>query len=280
MRVMTKRKLISVISILLNALLIFVLVAKVKRPVVQDLSENGVSDSVQSGNFQATPKVIGEQVENSDLVKVVKVVDGDTIVLDSGKTLRYIGIDTPEVSQGKECFADEATARNKELVLGKEVRLEKDVSETDRYGRLLRYVYVDPHSQDTTVRQGIFVNENLVYEGYATAATYPPDVAYSDLFRQAEKDAREKNRGLWSKCANDSSENAGQSGSREADITKPVVTVIQSAGTWECGKNTYNCTDFKTQAEAQSAFEACGGTANDVHKLDRDGDGQVCETLP
>ena len=74
--------------------------------------------------------------------------------------------------------------------MGKEVRLGKDVSERDRYGRLLRYVYVG----------NILVNKLMIYEGYATAVTYPPDVKFSELFRETEKDAREHNRGLWSKC--------------------------------------------------------------------------------
>src|SRR3972149_7462309 len=221
---MRTRNLFFLFSILLNVVLIFILVARVRNPIIKEIADEQIADFAQNSTVEKSGEVIGEEIETKEEQAIVaKVIDGDTIVLENGKTLRYIGIDTPEVSQGTECFADESTEKNKELVLGKEVRLEKDVSETDRYGRLLRYVYVDPPSQDTTVRQGIFVNENLVYEGYATAATYPPDVAYSDLFRQAEKDAREKNRGLWSKCANDSSENAGQSGSREADITKPVV---------------------------------------------------------
>ena len=68
------------------------------------------------------------------------------------------------------------------------VRLEKDVSETDRYGRLLRYVYLE----DST-----FVNELLVKEGYAKASTYPPDVKHADLFVEAERYARQNNKGLW-----------------------------------------------------------------------------------
>lgn len=130
--------------------------------------------------------------KNEQLIKVVRVIDGDTIILENGKTVRYIGIDTPELrtKKGKpECYAYEAKKKNEALVLGKKVRLEKDVSETDKYGRLLRYVYVD----------GVFVNEYLVKEGYATVLTYPPDVAYANLFLVAQQDARENNRGLWGK---------------------------------------------------------------------------------
>lgn len=122
--------------------------------------------------------------------KVARVIDGDTIKLESGETVRYIGIDTPETVDPRRpvgCFGKEASAKNKELVLGKEVRLVKDISETDKYQRLLRYVYAGD----------IFVNEYLVREGYARASSYPPDVKYQDLFRDAEREAREAKRGLW-----------------------------------------------------------------------------------
>ena len=98
------------------------------------------------------------QPENTSIVS--RIVDGDTIELGTGERVRYIGIDTPEtVDPRKEvqCFGKEASAKNKELVEGKEVRLVKDVSDKDKYGRLLRYVYVGD----------VFVNEKLVSEGYA-----------------------------------------------------------------------------------------------------------------
>ena len=120
--------------------------------------------------------------------EVIRVIDGDTIEVEidgSSYRVRYIGIDTPEV--GQPC-ADEATEKNRELVEGKVVWLEKDVSETDRYGRLLRYVYVD----DT------FVNDELVRLGYAVVSTYPPDVAHEDDFVTAEFMARIVNVvGIW-----------------------------------------------------------------------------------
>jgi micrococcal nuclease len=128
---------------------------------------------------------------------VTNVVDGDTIdVMIGGQELRvrYIGIDTPETvdpRQPVECFGREASERNRQLVEGKSVGLERDVSETDQYGRLLRYVWVD----------GQMVNAALVEEGYATATTYPPDVRYAALFGDLEARARDAGRGLWSACA-------------------------------------------------------------------------------
>ena len=80
---------------------------------------------------------------NPVTVLVTRVIDGDTIQVETSETVRYIGIDTPEIvhpDKPVECFGQQAANKNKELVLGKSVTLEKDVSETDRYGRLLRVV--------------------------------------------------------------------------------------------------------------------------------------------
>jgi len=103
--------------------------------------------------------------------------------------VRYIGIDTPEIYPQSEPFGREAWQANRRLVEGKRVRLERDVSETDKYGRLLRYVYVD----------GVFVNAELVKQGLARAKAYPPDTKYQDYLRQMETEAREAGRGMWAK---------------------------------------------------------------------------------
>jgi len=123
------------------------------------------------------------------------VVDGDTLDARWGERVvrvRLIGIDAPEVTTTVECFGREATARARALVPpGTVVGLEKDVSETDRYGRLLRYVWL---------ADGRMLNEVLVREGYAQAVTYPPDVRYQDRLLLAQRQAREAGAGLWSAC--------------------------------------------------------------------------------
>lgn len=140
------------------------------------------------GSQLTTPTVTANNV-----AQVVRVIDGDTIEVSmNGRTytVRYIGMDTPETvdpNKPVQPFGVEASNKNKELVSGKTIRLEKDVSETDRYGRLLRYVYVGD----------LFVNAELVKLGYAQVATYPPDVKYVDLFLQLQREARETGRGLW-----------------------------------------------------------------------------------
>lgn len=119
-------------------------------------------------------------------VRVVKVIDGDTVVIEGGMKVRYIGINAPEMD---EPFGKEAYEFNRQLVEGKRVRLEKDISDRDRYGRLLRYVFVD----------GVFVNGELVRQGLARAKAYPPDLKYQDILKKLEEEAKEHKRGIWGK---------------------------------------------------------------------------------
>ncbi|MHB0859310.1 MAG: thermonuclease family protein [Anaerolineae bacterium] len=125
--------------------------------------------------------------------QVIDIVDGDTIRVEIGGerwTVRYIGIDTPElygVDDQAEPYAVEATEANRRLVEGRTVFLERDVSESDRYWRLLRYVYVD----------GTFVNAELVRLGLAEARTYRPDTRRQDDLDAREAEARDARRGLW-----------------------------------------------------------------------------------
>ncbi|HET7471908.1 MAG TPA: thermonuclease family protein, partial [Candidatus Limnocylindrales bacterium] len=133
--------------------------------------------------------------------KVVRIVDGDTIVVALGGKnvkVRYIGMDTPEVVDPNspiEPLGPQAAAANKKLVAGKTVFLEKDVSETDRYGRLLRYVWLQNGSSWT------LVNLELVRLGLAQALSYPPDVKYDDVLAAAEGTARTSLVGLWGPAA-------------------------------------------------------------------------------
>jgi micrococcal nuclease len=128
---------------------------------------------------------------------VTRITDGDTVHVDiegQDYRLRYIGMDTPEsVKPGTpvERYAKAATARNSDLVADRDVVLEKDVSETDRYGRLLRYVWLQDGARWT------MVNLELVRTGYAHVLTYPPDVKYASQFVAAERAARAQGLGLW-----------------------------------------------------------------------------------
>ncbi len=133
--------------------------------------------------------------------QVVKIVDGDTITVLIGNqeyTVRYIGINTPETKDPRrpvECFGKEASNKNKELLEGKQVILQKDISETDKFGRLLRYIFLPLEDG-----QILFVNDYLVREGYATSSSYPPDIKYQERFQVAEKAAQQNQVGLWKSC--------------------------------------------------------------------------------
>jgi micrococcal nuclease len=153
------------------------------------------------------PPTARDEPAGYEVAIVTRVVDGDTIEVEltdrvdgpgAGEAeigpeydVRLIGIDTPESVKPDspvECFGREASAAATELLEGKEVRLVKDVEETDRFDRLLRYVYLGDE----------MANARLVVNGYAFAYTYPPNVRHSELLVQLQREAREANRGLWS----------------------------------------------------------------------------------
>lgn len=135
----------------------------------------------------------------ADVGTVVRVVDGDTIVLDLGghdETVRLLGVDTPEtVKPGAavECFGPEASARLKELIPpGTQVSVERDVEIRDRYGRLLLFVF---RRSDR-----VLVNRLLVEGGYARTLTIAPNRARAGELSDAATDARRTGRGLWGQC--------------------------------------------------------------------------------
>ncbi len=153
------------------------------------------------------PATASDEPAGYEEARVTRVIDGDTIVVEitaitagpgaglaeigTEHRVRLIGIDTPESVKPNspvECFGKESTAAAEAFLEGRDVRLVKDVEETDDFDRLLRYVY----------RDGEMANARLVANGYASAYTYPPNVRHADLFVQLQREAREGDRGLWS----------------------------------------------------------------------------------
>jgi micrococcal nuclease len=182
-----------IISVLALALLLFG-VRMFSLGDAADPLEQELLDALEDEFAELLPKE-SSQTSSSSTYLVTRVIDGDTIELEGGEKVRYIGINTPETkhpTKGKECFGEEASQQNKQLVEGKQVRLEQDVQERDRYGRLLAYVYLD--------ESDLFVNEYLVQSGYAYESPYPPNIAYQEQFEEAELRAREELRGLWDAC--------------------------------------------------------------------------------
>lgn len=139
-------------------------------------------------------------------IRVERVVDGDTLILENGERLRLIGIDCPEMHESDKLYRDSRRTKQdrriiqelgrrayeftKKLVEGKHVSLEFDVEKRDRYGRLLAYVFLK--DKDST-----FVNAKIIEEGYASLMTIPPNVKYADLFLKLYQQARTNRRGLW-----------------------------------------------------------------------------------
>jgi len=172
-----------------------------EKEVVESLSKNTIpvlNDISKASNILGDNNKIGSDnnlnnLNNLEKVVVKRVIDGDTIVLDDDRRVRYIGINTPETvhpNKDVECYGKESFDKNKELLEGKTVYLENDVRDVDRYDRILRYVWVDD----------VMVNKQLVKEGYAFSDSYPPDIKYQDEFRDAEDFARDNEIGLWGEC--------------------------------------------------------------------------------
>lgn len=152
---------------------------------------------VLAGAFAATRQNASPPAPADQDVVVVRIVDGDTLVVTGGVRVRLIGINTPESVDPRrpvECFGKEAATALAGLVPpGTPVRLTYDVDRTDEFGRTLAYVYRRP--------DGLFVNAALVEQGYAHAATYPPNVAHAGEFTTLAGQARRGNAGLWSACS-------------------------------------------------------------------------------
>ncbi|MDO5561250.1 MAG: thermonuclease family protein [bacterium] len=255
-----------------------------------DLEPETVAESqekiVENENIIAAEAVTDKPDQEIAIVK--RVIDGDTIELEDGRKLRYIGIDSPEINDA-ECYAQEAKNKNSDLVLGKTVTLEKDVSETDRYGRLLRYVYLD----------GEMINELLVEKGYAKASSYPPDIKHQEKLTQAQKVARQNKNGLWGVACETVAKASPASTPVPVVATavpvpvavvkttpQPVTTVKATpqpvtqkvAATTTQNSESYSCNcskvceDMSSCAEAQYQLNVCG-----CSKRDGDHDGIACD---
>lgn len=195
--------------------------------------------------------------------EIYRTADGDTVTVTINgvhQTVRLIGIDTPEVSgpyTQAECYGTEASEAAKTKLSGKKVYLEADFAsgDKDKYDRLLRYVYLE---------DGTPFNKWMIAEGYAREYTYNGIAyKYQAEFKAAQVSAKTGGKGLWA------------SGTCSATASNNPVS-----GTYNCSINTYNCTDFTTQAEAQAAYAYCiGKVGTDIHQLDSDKDGTVCESL-
>ena len=243
-------------------------------------------------NPEETPQQSSDSPEDGSLasygevVTVERVVDGDTIevspAVEGVSEVRLIGVDTPETYGGQEPFGAEASAFTKDRLAGQRVVLELDAEKIDQYGRLLAYVYLP---------RGEMFNERLVRQGYAQVATFPPNVRYTDRFLEAQREAREAGRGLWGLSEDELCQLADRGNgigggcenapSEPESTPEPEPSQSPSSGGGRIpslpADGDYNCSDFDTQAQAQTVLEQ---DPSDPHNLDGEGDGVPCESLP
>ena len=220
--------------------------------------------------FPAAPDFVNERfierwvIDESQAV-VSRVIDGDTIDFTIGgetRRVRLLLVDTPEVHGGEECYGPEASAYVSSLLPeGTEVRLERDVTDVDFFGRLLRYVYL---------ADGRMLNELLVEGGYATVYPFGSDVLHEQRLREAEARAREAGAGLWTACetedadeADDEDEVVDEGSEGECDSAYPDVCIPPPPPDLDCGDLEFS--DIRVLAP-------------DPHNLDADGDGVGCRS--
>lgn len=265
-----------------------------------------------------------EEKEKQDLIQslglvqatVTRVVDGDTFELSDGSKVRLIGVNTPESTARTEPYGKEASEYTKSRLEGKQVWLQKDVSETDRYGRLLRIVWLDIPKNDmdeNEIRTKMF-NAELVINGYAEPATYPPDVKYSEFFRKFAREAREKEVGLWAYGPegttkgdfDTASNNSSNSGSKSSSSSSGSKSSGSSSGSSKSSSSSGSSSSKSSGSSNNSSSSSSGSSSSESttteyfknctelrkvypngvpkghpayqSKMDRDKDGWACET--
>lgn len=226
----------------------------------------------QKANEQITELQEEKNEETAPLFKVVKVVDGDTLDIDMNGTIeriRLIGMDTPETVDPRkvvQCFGKEASDKAKEILSEKRVSIEADNSqgERDSYKRLLRYVYLE---------DGTFFNKYMIAEGYAHEYTYQSiPYKYQEEFKEAEKQARETKKGLWSpsSCNGDTNQAAISESTNSTAVLNTISTntnnsngsVVKKSRTGIChapGTTYYNKTQNYTPYNSLDECLKSGG---------------------
>ena len=217
-------------------------------------STKTVSDNADLASiYERYPELSGQTPEEA---VVARIVDGDTFETKTGSKVRLIGVNTPEKYGKVEFYGVEASEYTQRRLAGKAVYMFKDVSETDRYGRLLRFVFIKGEST--------MYNESLLQDGYANVMTYPPDVMYAKYFLKVERTARDKGVGLWGgeESASSDSANAGTPSDAAPECAEPQIKGnIKSGGKEKIyhvpGGRSYDQTKaevmFCTEEEAQAA---------------------------
>jgi micrococcal nuclease len=224
-----------------------------------------------------------------DEASVVRVIDGDTIVVSRDIHVRLIGVDTPETTGGVQCFGPDATRYMNELLPpGTRVRLVYDVDRLDRYGRTLAYVY--------KVSDGLFVNLAVARNGFAAQLTVPPNVAHAEEFQAAVAAARSADLGLWRSCQTTTTTvpvvaapTTRSTAAPTTQVTVPRVTTTVAAPIAGChpsyagacvptGFSDVDCAGGSGNGPGYISVKNFRVVGPDVYGLDSDADGIACES--
>jgi micrococcal nuclease len=256
-----------------------------------ELTETATHTSLPT--IEATPTVALPAIAEAACVPsnpremgtVIQVIDGDTVEVEIGGEiyrLRYIGIDAPESSDSREALSEEATASNRAFVEGKTVTLVKDVSETDRYSRLLRFVFVGD----------FFVNYEMVRQGFATVTTYSPDVSCEATFLEGQQLAIAAGAGQWGlPTATLTPTRTLAPTATHTPVPQRIAPVPQPTSPPEERSGCHPSYPDICLAMDKGDYDCAGGSGNgpnyvrgpirvlppDPFDLDRDGDGIGCE---
>lgn len=192
-------------------LIVFVLLVFMSGCALDEARKKGVDEfgqdiiNINKEARENAEKRLQKEKVSFEKVTVTKHVDGDTVYIKrqdgTEEKLRFIGVNTPETkhpTKGVEFYGKEASNYTKKELSGKTIYLEKDVSDKDRYDRLLRYIWLQEPTEinEKEIREKMF-NARLLLDGYAQVSTFPPDVKYQDIFLKLQEEARESNKGLW-----------------------------------------------------------------------------------
>lgn len=265
------------------------LVAIKFTPTTEEVTKTPALDIPLATTLTTIPTVIPNPTLtiNSELVTLVRIVDGDTIVVKINNeqvTVRLIGIDTPEVVDPRkpvQCFGKEASEKIKQLINGKNLILTPDSTQDDKdkYNRLLRYVHLD---------DGTFINQKMIEEGYAFEYTYNVAYKYQGEFKEAQKQAEAKKLGLWADNACPTQiptiKPTIKLQPTKIPTIKPVTIQTQvdtyvaplvqanNSDSWACDCSK-TCPNMSSCAEAQYQLNTCGCQARDG-----DDDGMACDS--
>ncbi|MFD1736129.1 thermonuclease family protein [Bacillus salitolerans] len=230
-----------------------------------------------------------EHLQNLGLeaVTVARIIDGDTVELTDGRKVRLIGVNTPESTSRTEEYGKEASNYTKSKIEGKQIWIQKDHSDKDRYDRILRIAWLaipENDMDEQEIRTKMF-NADLVINGYAEPSTYPPDVKYSEIFVKFAREARDKETGLWAygtegttkgdlDTATSSNTTSSSNTSKQTNSSTESSTSTSTSTTSSTTKESYkNCTELRKVYP--------NGVPSDhpayASKHDRDKDNWACE---